>query len=179
MSLSHSVFVHSFSKYSVVFNWCKQTICWLMCHFSLSLLHMTTCDHRKKLPNMTRYVRRSTPAPKMRRFYILDTGSTPPGQVIFSVICRVMVSLMLYTQCQICIKTHALMALCKAAAPLDCWLFPWIFSLSAWAKLSVSLYRFLHSRGRAEEHEHCPHRSGWRDPAAHWPDSQLSASGRF
>lgn len=50
-----------------------------MWRFSLSLLHITC---RKKFPNMTRYVRRHTPAPRMERFYTFDTGLTPPGQVI-------------------------------------------------------------------------------------------------
>lgn len=30
---------------------------------------------------MTRYVRRHTPAPRMKRYYTFDTGWTPPGQV--------------------------------------------------------------------------------------------------
>lgn len=52
-----------------------------MWNLSLSLSHMTKWGCRKKLPNMTRYVRRHTPAPRMKRFYTFDTGLTPRGQV--------------------------------------------------------------------------------------------------
>lgn len=93
---------------------------------------------RKKLLNMTRYVRRRTPAPKMKRFYIIDIGSTPPGQVNKPFAIQ-------------CFKSNFFIV--------------FVFSMKTFSfclneAACVSLCRFFHSRGRAKEHELCPHRTG-------------------
>ena len=94
---------------------------------------------RKKLLNMTRYVRRRTPAPRMKRFYKIDIGSTPPGQVNEPFAMH-------------CFKSNFLLLLLFFSMQT--------FSFCLNEAACISLCRFFHSGGRAEEHELCPHRIG-------------------